>query len=506
MLHPLLQGKKQQHNTTGSESTCQKLQGIWEQLYDIDDHSSQAFTDLVAEFETLARLASGEEFNFVHLAGALTWLESHQDMFTSEKLAAGIQNANDEISAYEQSMNSANQTQESFLQNLADGVLLGAISIEDAERILTEAHAGQENAAEEAANALEQVQAKIDAAKAAEEGFGDGVEEGSGNISTAISGVLTEIGALTDAYNEAYEASLTSIQGQFDLFESLKTIDMAAAAKEGTDDLVKSLDSQVAYLDQYAANMEEASRRGVNEGLLAQLSDGSAESAQYLAQIAQASDEEIAKLNESFASVSTAQENFASTMANMETSFDTKMQAMQEKLVETVSEMDKTSEAAAAGANTVQAFIDAAAGAQDRVTAAYGALAAAAAAALGVNITGGDGSVPKYASGTDSAAPGFALVGEEGPELMYFNGGERVLNAAETAALANSATPMPLEAQPFQSGGDVHIDLSPQYNITGTSNAAELESILTQQNDALRETIEEALRDINQDAKRRAYS
>lgn len=37
--------------------------------------------------------------------------------------------------------------------------------------------------------------------------------------------------------------------------------------------------------------------------------------------------------------------------------------------------------------------------------------------------------VPGYAVGTDSAAPGVAWVGERGPELMGFNGGERVLTA-----------------------------------------------------------------------------
>ena len=33
------------------------------------------------------------------------------------------------------------------------------------------------------------------------------------------------------------------------------------------------------------------------------------------------------------------------------------------------------------------------------------------------------------ATGTESAAPGLTLVGEEGPELVVFGGGERVYNA-----------------------------------------------------------------------------
>jgi SLT domain-containing protein len=44
--------------------------------------------------------------------------------------------------------------------------------------------------------------------------------------------------------------------------------------------------------------------------------------------------------------------------------------------------------------------------------------------------------VKGYATGTRSASPGIALVGERGPELINFGGGERVYNARETAAMA----------------------------------------------------------------------
>ncbi|MFF4557164.1 transglycosylase SLT domain-containing protein [Streptomyces sp. NPDC001422] len=40
-----------------------------------------------------------------------------------------------------------------------------------------------------------------------------------------------------------------------------------------------------------------------------------------------------------------------------------------------------------------------------------------------------------YASGTMSASPGIALVGEQGPEIVEFSGGERVRNARETSQI-----------------------------------------------------------------------
>ena len=43
--------------------------------------------------------------------------------------------------------------------------------------------------------------------------------------------------------------------------------------------------------------------------------------------------------------------------------------------------------------------------------------------------------LPKYASGTESAMAGLAVVGEEGPELVVFGGGERVIPAGQTQSM-----------------------------------------------------------------------
>ena len=57
----------------------------------------------------------------------------------------------------------------------------------------------------------------------------------------------------------------------------------------------------------------------------------------------------------------------------------------------------------------------------------------------------GDGSkfdisrIGGYASGTASALPGLAWVGEEGPELVRFRGGERVWSAAESRSITQQA-------------------------------------------------------------------
>jgi hypothetical protein len=65
---------------------------------------------------------------------------------------------------------------------------------------------------------------------------------------------------------------------------------------------------------------------------------------------------------------------------------------------------------------------------------------AAASAATVSGIVGAAFSGAGYASGTDSATRGWHMVGEQGPELAYFGGGERVLNAADTSRAVSNMT------------------------------------------------------------------
>lgn len=50
------------------------------------------------------------------------------------------------------------------------------------------------------------------------------------------------------------------------------------------------------------------------------------------------------------------------------------------------------------------------------------------------------GAQAAYASGTDNATPGVHLVGENGPELLFFNGGEQVKTASETKRMLNGGS------------------------------------------------------------------
>ncbi|MFF2773346.1 hypothetical protein ACFVU3_00415 [Streptomyces sp. NPDC058052] len=55
----------------------------------------------------------------------------------------------------------------------------------------------------------------------------------------------------------------------------------------------------------------------------------------------------------------------------------------------------------------------------------------------------GPGGFPKYARGTDSAESGWALVGEEGPELVRMKGGEQVFDHVTSKKMARSMSDFP---------------------------------------------------------------
>ncbi|MEG0271164.1 MAG: hypothetical protein RR821_13030, partial [Clostridia bacterium] len=67
--------------------------------------------------------------------------------------------------------------------------------------------------------------------------------------------------------------------------------------------------------------MKSASERGVNDGLLAALSDGSVQSAGYMAAIAKATDDEILAMNENWEKTKQGKETFTTVLT------DTKLKA-----------------------------------------------------------------------------------------------------------------------------------------------------------------------------------
>lgn len=387
-------------------------------------------------------------------------------------------------------------------------------------------------AMEEDADAVSEAEAEIALAEEAVKNLTASMNEGTGaseeaaaqvsEFQAAISGVQEKINALVESYNEAYSAAYESISGQYQLWDEAAKVVATSAGS-----INSALESQITYWQDYNANLQSLTDRSADiEGLsdmIASFADGSSDSVNAIAGMAGATDEQLATMVANWKTLQQEQQNAAGSVADLKTDFTATMDELQTALAEDIEAMDLGDEAKASAQATIQGFIDGAVGMLPQVTAAYNRVAAAARAALSASGTGTAGSIPGYAVGTQSAAPGFALVGENGPELVYFNGGEQVMTAEETAAMRESMeiqavtfAPQLLEAlhaihgdgalsaEPGAGSGAGSVELRIVFQINGGASPETVEA-LREYGDEFAERVLEVMEEAGIDTARRAY-
>ena len=387
-------------------------------------------------------------------------------------------------------------------------------------------------AMEDDADAVSDAEAEIALAEEAVKNLTASMNEGTGaseeaaaqvsEFQAAISGVQEKINALVESYNEAYSAAYESISGQYQLWDEAAKVVATSAGS-----INSALESQITYWQDYNANLQSLTDRSADiEGLsdmIASFADGSSDSVNAIAGMAGATDEQLATMVANWKTLQQEQQNAAGSVADLKTDFTATMDELQTALAEDIEAMDLGDEAKASAQATIQGFIDGAVGMLPQVTAAYNRVAAAARAALSASGTGTAGSIPGYAVGTQSAAPGFALVGENGPELVYFNGGEQVMTAEETAAMRESMeiqaitfAPQLLEAlhaihgdgalsaEPGAGSGTGSVELQIVFQINGSASPETVEA-LREYGDEFAERVLEVMEEAGIDTARRAY-
>lgn len=252
-------------------------------------------------------------------------------------------------------------------------------------------------------------------------------------LSNALDPGQERLMELAESYDNVYKSAYANISGQIGLFDEMKV-----KVDTSVSDMISSLESQINYMATYSENLQKAAEMGLSEGLLSQLSDGSTQSAAYLQAIVNSGQAKIEELNAAFAQVQEGKESFSGTVAEIQVGLNDAMTEMEQAVRDGVDAMELPDEAAQSARETIQAFIDQADKMQPWVQNAFAQLGNAAANALGLDLRNtsrghsgdaGDHAPGAYASGTNSAPPGWAWVGEEGPELIRMRGGETVLPA-----------------------------------------------------------------------------
>jgi hypothetical protein len=187
-----------------------------------------------------------------------------------------------------------------------------------------------------------------------------GMKESQEQLAEAAQEQVDTFGAASAALDTLIEQQHTAYADSLKQVESLvsgfKEIKMPEPQSMG--DTLENLQSQLEYMETYKKNLEEAQKLGLSDELTKQLSDGSEESAAILQGIVDDGGETIDALNAKFAEVSTGKEAMATAMAEAQTDFKTKADAIVASTNAMVDNFNQESAAKTAAAATIQGVID----------------------------------------------------------------------------------------------------------------------------------------------------
>ena len=503
-------------NTAGPEALKERISELSAEMRNLasenigeDLTNVTAFQNARTELEGIIELITGLDKNYAPGAWDMMIRDANNLTISQQDLNSALLAADSTLKYYKGNVTEAGAAQTTVLENMINAVADGTIETEELEKTLMEAFSQYENGGEIVAQVMEQVKTGVEAARAAAEGSGSQAQTEAETTVAAVGNIITQMENLKKAYDEAKASALASLGNRFGLFDDKGD----PAQSKTTAEMKTNLEHQQDYWEQYNTALEKVLNNGIAKEITTQLTDGSAESLATLQTLAEATPEEVAAINEAFAEVETSKDALASTIADMETNFTEGMEALKTELENTVKELDKGSEAAEAAATTMEAYVASLKAAEGDASSQASAIADAVNAALAtiadvdVNINyhyktvgtppeGAAGVEGHDAIGTDYAAAGLTMVGEEGPEIVMMNGGEKVLTAHETVnALSGSG-----------GGGDTHVDLSfpTTYNVNG-GNAEEIRRALEQHDEDLRDKIERVMEDIQTDQIRTRY-
>lgn len=356
-----------------------------------------------------------EQFKAVH--GSVQAMLGSGPSADMRQIPADVRNLANEYLNYGDQVKAANREQE----NLNAALESGQAAIDNAVQVAEEYSDAMNNAGDATGDAAGK-QAELNAAQE--------------QMGAVLGDATQKLELLATAYAEAYEAAEKSIKGQYQIWD-----EAGSTSAVSTDTINAALEGQIQHWQEYNDNLANLRQRaGDIEGLsdvIASFADGSQDSINAIAGMAQASDEDLATMVENYQNLQTAQDETGENIAALATNFDAETQNIVSSVESMVSDMDMSSESAAAARSTLEAFVSTASKYTGQAERAFRAVGEAAKRGLEAGVGGG---TTGYAEGTDYATPGVHLVGERGPELVTFNGGEKVIPADRTEKILRERT------------------------------------------------------------------
>jgi hypothetical protein len=265
--------------------------------------------------------------------------------------------------------------------------------LESAATDATNAYNKQAQALEEAKVALEEYRETIDEmggdVEAVQDATAKFYEDNAENIKTLAEAANDALKSLTDYVQGVHDAVESSINSTVKGFEKITTKqdkvvsdltkklegmgDRTAKNKKEWDELSKSIDDaqgktsttsaqgmaanlaqQAEYMTKYLEYLNMARENGIDSEILAQLSDGSVESYDYLAALAKASPTEVEEINKNWQTVIDKKKELTDELTNTQLEVDQTYDNLSKKAQEAVAALDQATPAEENAAKTVQ--------------------------------------------------------------------------------------------------------------------------------------------------------
>lgn len=148
-------------------------------------------------------------------------------------------------------------------------------------------------------------------------------EDVQGVADNSIEATKKQMEELTTSYQDAKAAAYEAIRSQIGLFDELSTTSDWTAEK-----VIANWKSQRDAFANYQTNLKKAKSLGLDDAIVDQLSDGSAESMQILDALVNDTHIRVADINKAFEGLEQSKHNVSNTLADIQLDFTEKMQEL----------------------------------------------------------------------------------------------------------------------------------------------------------------------------------
>ena len=252
---------------------------------------------------------------------------------------------------------------------VAEAYNMTAEEVDEAARAAEEAYQNMsllDRAALGDADAMGQLKSAVNEANDALKAMADYAESVHESVLSSINSVANGLDRVDYmAYGKKIEriSELTAKQAQYkvgsDEWKALQNeIDKVNGTLVTTDTIMSNLESQATFLDEYLKNLHLAREMGLSPELLAELSDGSVESAEYLAAIVNGDYETAMEIVAKYREIQDKKAALAEELTSQQLTVDETYQAMVDRAKEAIAALDMEEEAAENSGKTVQGIAE----------------------------------------------------------------------------------------------------------------------------------------------------